>query len=77
MPSTTCPQINCRSIVACPNNSWLNYSISQLNVKLMNTLYSKKILEGANILVKNVTGPAKIDHVSTKKITVFSVFAVS
>ena len=44
--STAGPQISCNGIVGGSINGWLNYSISQLIVKLRNLLFSKKIVEG-------------------------------
>ena len=46
VPSTAGPEISCHGIVGGSINGWLNYSISQLIVKLRNLLFSKKIVEG-------------------------------
>ena len=48
------------------------------NKEKSNVFYSLETPRDKNILPRtNVTGPAKIDHVSTKKSPIFSVFAVS
>ena len=57
-------------------------------IMMLNTDYCYEITPGGRKLLiytgiiglaklQNVTGPAKIDHVSAKKLPIFSVFAVS